>query len=221
MNGEPQQVNASPAAADDGAANQDPAALLQRIGKMSRQLLQDTSVLTQATQTQTQAVTDGLGKVHMTLAAVARQAASTEVRTGEGLLDTRKLISTQFEALSERLAGEFLDRAVERLLLGSLAGLVDDVDAVLDRAAPEELASPACQALRMVRDKLLADLRPLGVERMAIELGSTAFDEALHECQGSDPATPEQRVVVTQIYKQGYLLRGRMVRRAQVVVKGT
>lgn len=194
-----------------------------QLRKMTRQLLLDTSTLTQAAVGTAQTLADGLGKLQTTLAAVARQVATTEVRTSEGLLETRRLISTEFESLKGRQAGEHLERVLEHLLLTTLLPVVDDVDVVLREAAKnrKERGTASCQALRMVRDRLLFSMRAYEVEVTPITPGATLFDEALHECQGSETENlVGRRVIVTEVYRQGYRFRGRIMRRAHVVVKG-
>lgn len=197
------------------------AALLQRISKMSRQLLQDTSTLTQASVALNQTVVEGLGKLHAALSMLARQAVTTDVRGTEGALETRRLISSLFDGLSERLSGELLDRVVQQLLLGAVADILDDVDKILASAGRKERATALYPAVRLVRERLLNALRPFGVEQIQVTAGETIFNEVEHECARADGTlSAERRAVVTQVYRHGYLLRGRPVRRAQVVVKG-
>ncbi len=216
---------AAPAANEPGSeaagASADPAALLQRINKMSRQLLQDTSTLTQTSAALNQNVLDGLAKLQAALSMVARQAVTTDVRSNEAALETRRLISSLFDGLNERLSGELLDRVVQQLLLGVVADILDDVDKILANAGRKERSTPLYTAVHLIRNRLLSSLRPFGVEQIPVTPGETTFNEVEHECTRAEGTlSAERRAVVTQIYRHGYLLRGRPVRRAQVVVKG-
>jgi molecular chaperone GrpE (heat shock protein) len=116
---------------------------------------------------------------------------------------------------------------VENILLTAVADVIDNADIVLGMVAssPEPANDATVTALRMMRDKLLDSFMPLGVKQLPIVPCESPFDENLHVCVAlahpDDPRTTGLAAnVVTDIYKHGYTLHGRVIRRATVVTKG-
>jgi len=66
--------------------------------------------------------------------------------------------------------------------------------------------------------KLLKALQGAGLQ--LISPLDQAFDPALHEAVGTEPAlSPEDDHVVAQVYQPGYVFNGQLLRPARVVVK--
>ena len=77
----------------------------------------------------------------------------------------------------------------------------------------------------MVRGKLVAGFAPLGVELIPVCPGKTEFDETLHECvQIASPEDPLAQNLesgtIVRLYRNGFTLKGQVIRRASVTVKG-
>jgi GrpE len=207
-----------PADGSPGAtAPVDPTKLTERVFKMTRQILESASVISQAVG---QAMPEHFAKLNTTFAMLARQVATNDVKQSAGMTELRDQLTAQLSTLSESIQGQVLDLAVERLVLGTLADLVDDLDVVVSSDVTD--TKVAFAALAQIRGKLMAALRPLGVEPIHIVPGTTVFDEAMHEARDveSDAASATVAAgVITRVYRGGYTMRGRVIRRAQIVVK--
>jgi hypothetical protein len=198
----------------------DAAALAQRTSRIQNKLLGDMSELRHASAQLLRSVTEGFDKLNATFAMLARNVVTNQVKVDDGQLETRRMFSEQMESLTAGLRGELLDRMVERFLLSTVASIIDDVDAVLGNASDDDRCLPAFEAMRRLRAKLLAGLRPYGVDVIPLTEGETVFDETYHECTKVDTASTAQAGVVIDRDAQGFLLNDRVIRRARVVVKG-
>jgi molecular chaperone GrpE (heat shock protein) len=212
---------------DPGEPPFDLGAIAQRMSRMQSKLLGDTSALLtelaelkQAFALLQRGVTESFDKLNASFAMLARTVVTNQVKVDDTHLETRRMFSDQFEALIASLRGELLDRVVERFVLSTIASIIDDVDAVLDGATHDKRSLPAFDALRALRAKLLAGLRPYGVDLVPLIEGETLFDEHYHECTKVDTTSSAATGVVIDRDAQGFLLNDRVVRRARVVVKG-
>jgi molecular chaperone GrpE (heat shock protein) len=202
------------------AAPADPETLLLRVAKMQKQLVLDGAGLQHAVEAGARRQAEDAAALQAAFAGLARQVAASQATAESRHMETRRIFSEAVDSLGARIATELQDRVVERLLRTALAEGLDEVDAVLRNAGPAEQATAAIGALRIVRDKLLEALRPLGVEVVPVEAGATRFDEDLHEWVDTERGGDVAPGVVARVYKTGYTLRARAIRRAQVVVKG-
>jgi molecular chaperone GrpE len=128
----------------------------------------------------------------------------------------------EFENYRRRQERDLADmrvRAGERIVT-ELIPVLDD----LDRAIAHTLASAASggelehllSGVEMVRSRILAVFAKEGVE--TIDPLGTEFDPHLHQAVGQrdDPEAPEHTVV--EVFQKGYLMGGRVVRPAMVIV---
>jgi molecular chaperone GrpE len=154
-------------------------------------------------------------------------------RDAEALLDAardeaaRNLASAQkwqaefenYRKRQERDLAEMRGRAGERIVT-ELIPVLDD----LDRAIEHTVASAASggeldhllSGVEMVRARILSVFEKGGVE--VVDPFGAEFDPHLHQAVGQreDPELPEHTVV--EVYQKGYLMGGRVVRPAMVIV---
>jgi molecular chaperone GrpE len=125
----------------------------------------------------------------------------------------RKRMARQGEELTERAAAAVLERMLPVLdaldLARSHAGEPTD-------AVAAQLAEALGQILSLARDALARE----GLERID-EVG-VAFDPSVHDAVAHDPSDEGDQagVVVAEVLRPGYRLKGRVVRPAMVRVRG-
>ena len=108
---------------------------------------------------------------------------------------------------------EWLKRANEDLL-GDLLPVVDHLDLALKKTA--DPSDPFATGVKMVYDQFFSLLDRYGVT--PIDAKGKVFDPAFHEAltQMSSPTVPAHTVI--DQFRRGWLLAGRLLRPAQVVV---
>jgi molecular chaperone GrpE len=125
----------------------------------------------------------------------------------------RKRVTRQSEELTERAAAAVLERMLPALdaldLARAHAGEPTDPVAA-------QLAEALGQIASLARDALAKD----GLDRID-EVG-VEFDPSIHDAVAHDPADDDGRdgVMVAEVLRPGYRLKGRVVRPAMVRVKG-
>ncbi|MEW6721054.1 MAG: nucleotide exchange factor GrpE [Thermodesulfobacteriota bacterium] len=127
-------------------------------------------------------------------------------------------LTAEFDNFRKRAAREREAQAAfgnERVLQAVLPFL-DNLERAMGQ--PGASAESILDGVRMTRDTLLAELRKFGLEPLSA-VGS-AFDPSVHEAIGVLPGggAPEGTVVAEA--RKGYLLNGRLLRSAQVMVAG-
>jgi molecular chaperone GrpE len=126
--------------------------------------------------------------------------------------------NAEFEQARARMRRD-MARDVERATHAVFADLLDVVDN-LDRAIEAGKASapgPLLQGVELVRAQFLAKLEGHGVRPLNAE--GQAFDPALHEAALSVPvADPAKDGLVVGVIRQGYSIRGEVLRPAVVAV---
>jgi hypothetical protein len=210
------------------AAATDLAAIAQRMSRMQNKLLMDMSALMAETSSikgavavlQQQMIPESFEKLHTTFAMLARNVATSQVKVDEGHLETRRLFSTHFEGLLQRLSGDMLGSVVTQFVLAAIAGIIDDTDAVLGAATSDDRSLPAYNAIRLLRQKLLVNLQAFGVHLLDVRPGETVFDEQLHECASVSQESEVPDGTILDVDRHGFIVNGLVVRRATVVVKG-
>ncbi len=125
-------------------------------------------------------------------------------------------LTAEFDNFRKRSAREREALAAfgnERLLRAVLPFLDN-----LERAMSQEGASTEAvlAGVRMTYDQFLAELRKFGLEQFASE--GDAFDPSRHEAIGSVPWEGKAEGTVLSEMRKGYLLNGRLLRPAQVMV---
>jgi molecular chaperone GrpE len=125
----------------------------------------------------------------------------------------RKRMARQGEELTERAAAAVLERMLPVLdaldLARSHAGEPSD-------AVAAQLAEALGQISSLARDALARE----GLDR--IDDVGVAFDPSIHDAVAHDPSDDDEQVgvVVAEVLRPGYRLKGRVVRPAMVRVRG-
>ena len=124
-----------------------------------------------------------------------------------------------YKRRQERDSVEMRARASERLV-EALFPVVDDLDRAIDHAVASAASGSELEHLltgvEMVRSRVLGVFANEGVT--VIDPFGDAFDPHLHQAvsERPDPELPEHTVV--EVYQKGYVLGGRVLRPATVVV---
>jgi molecular chaperone GrpE len=136
-------------------------------------------------------------------------------------LELAKRVQADFENYKKRMLREqtaAIGRASERVI-EALLPIVDDMDLTLTATDAEETAVAAehlADAVRLVRDKLLAVFAKEGVE--VIDPVGEPFDPNFAEAMMQVPRDDLPEHTVVEVYQKGYKLGDRLLRAAKVVV---
>lgn len=105
----------------------------------------------------------------------------------------------------------------ERVLKG-LLDVVDNLDRTVDAIAgdEDEKVKNIYSGIEMVRKQFLDVLKTNGLEK--VEAMGEIFDPNLHEAMAQQPAEGKQDQEIIQIFQHGYVLNGRLLRAAKVVI---
>lgn len=114
----------------------------------------------------------------------------------------------------ERL--ELIETAGEEVLTGFLP-VMDDCERALETLRSSEASEAAIEGTEIILNKLMNYLKSKGVEK--IDAKGKPFNTDEHEAIAQFPApTPEQKNMVIDVTQNGYLLHGKVIRYAKVVV---
>jgi len=145
------------------------------------------------------------------LAAVAAELAATRQERDE-YLDALQRLKAEFENARKRQQRErdrILQTASERLVL-ELLPVLDNLDRAL------ESGGDIREGVRATRDQLADALGKEGLLPVASD-GQT-FDPNVHEAVMGQPSEEHEEGTILQTFERGYLLRGKPIRPAKVVV---
>jgi molecular chaperone GrpE len=145
------------------------------------------------------------------LAAVAAQL-ETARRERDEYLDALRRLKAEFENARKRQQREqdrILQMASERLVL-ELLPVLDNLDRAL------EAGGDIREGVRVTRDQLADVLGKEGLLPVASD-GQT-FDPNVHEAVMGQPSEEHEEGTILQTFERGYLLRGKPIRPAKVVV---
>lgn len=131
-----------------------------------------------------------------------------------------KLLRAQAEAanISKRLHqhhGEALKHAANDVVRGLLP-VLDNLERSVEGLKAARVDAPLTQGIQLIADQFLKALRDQGVEPIATK--GTHFDPNLHEALSSDPTSREPAGTVIEVFQPGYVMNGRVVRPAKVVI---
>ena len=125
-------------------------------------------------------------------------------------------LMAEFDNFRKRAAREREAQAAygnEKLLLALLPSL-DNMERAMSQAdAPVDAI---LSGIRMTYDLLLSDLGKFGLEQVSSE--GKLFDPSLHEAVGAVPVADAPEGAVLSESRKGYLLNGRLLRPAHVLV---
>lgn len=128
-------------------------------------------------------------------------------------------LAAEFDNFRRRTAKERLElisSAGEDVLKGLLPTL-DDCEKALEMLGKLEGCEAAVEGTRLIYDKLMAYLKSRGVTR--IEAVGADFNTDLHEAVAQFPVQEEEKKnKVIDVTRQGYMLKDKVIRFAQVVV---
>jgi len=114
----------------------------------------------------------------------------------------------------ERL--ELISTAGEDVLKGFLP-VLDDCEKALEMLSKLEGCEAAVEGTKLIYDKLMAYLKSRGVTR--IEAVGEDFNTDLHEAVAKFPVQEEEKKnKIIDVTRQGYMLKDKVIRFAQVVV---
>ena len=125
-------------------------------------------------------------------------------------------LAAEFENFRKRVAREREAQAAfgnEQLLLAVLPFL-DNLERAMGQAGAS--AAALLSGVRMTYDLFLSELRKFGLEQFPAQGGT--FDPSLHEAIASVPSSGKPGGTILAEVRKGYLLRGRLLRPAQVTV---
>ncbi len=101
-------------------------------------------------------------------------------------------------------------------LARSCLNVLDSLERSLQAVPTESSGDPIVQGVTMIRDEFIKALGEHGVEPM--ESVGHPFDPTRHEALMRDPASNLPPNTITTEYQRGYLMHGRVLRPAKVVV---
>lgn len=103
-------------------------------------------------------------------------------------------------------------------VLSHLLDVVDNLDRTVDAIAgdEDEKVKNIYSGIEMVRNQFLDVLKNNGLEK--VEAIGEIFDPNLHEAMAQQPSEGKKDQEVIQVYQHGYVLNGRLLRPAKVVI---
>jgi molecular chaperone GrpE len=129
-------------------------------------------------------------------------------------------LAAEYDNYRKRVSRERQDERA-RAQADLVKHLVDGLDdlARVAHVDPRTIdAAAAVHGADIAERKLLKALQGAGLE--LVNPVDQAFDPAVHEAVGTEPAlSPEDDHVVARVYQPGYLFNGQLIRPARVVVK--
>jgi len=156
---------------------------------------------------------DGHGDVPVDLTRIEE----LEAQVAENL-DLAQRKQAEFENYRRRQAREreeFVIRASERVV-GSLLPVLDNLERAIEHAVAEGETGELLHGVEMVRDQILGVLAGEGVEVQ--DPFGQIFDPALHQAVAQQEDTEILEGTVVEVYHKGYVMSGRVIRPASVVV---
>ncbi len=137
----------------------------------------------------------------------------------EELNDKYLRLYSEFDNYRKRTIKERIElqmSASKELILETLV-VVDDLERAIQSFEDHQLSQEAKQGIQLIYNKLMNILKQKGVE--AIEVKNKEFDTDFMEAITNIPApTEEMKGKVVDVIQQGYLLNGKILRFAKVVV---
>ncbi|PIP92655.1 MAG: nucleotide exchange factor GrpE [Bdellovibrio sp. CG12_big_fil_rev_8_21_14_0_65_39_13] len=103
-------------------------------------------------------------------------------------------------------------------VLTSMLEVVDNFDRTINMIGndQDEKVKNICIGLEMVRTQFLDNLKKFGLE--PVDSLGKIFDPNFHEAMGAQPAEGKEDQEIITEYQKGYVLNGRLLRAAKVIV---
>lgn len=128
-------------------------------------------------------------------------------------------LTAEFDNYRRRTAKERLElinSAGEQVIKGFLP-ILDDCERAMQVLSQSQDSSAAKEGTELIFNKLKSYLGSQGLTLM--EAVGSDFDTDFHEAVAQIPApTPEQKNKIVDVIQQGYLLNGKVIRYAKVVI---
>ena len=128
-------------------------------------------------------------------------------------------LMAEFDTFRRRTAEEKLElvKSASADTIKGLLPVLDDCEIALSQLEKTEGNEAAVEGVQLIFNKLMGYLKTKGLER--IEAKGEVFDTELHEAVTLFPApTEEQKGQVIDVAQTGYLLGGKVLRFAKVIV---
>jgi len=128
-------------------------------------------------------------------------------------------LSADFANYQKRASREVVDACefANADLIKNLLPVLDDMERAIDAAkAGTNADDPLLVGMKLVHDKALATLKNCGVE--TIDAQGKPFDPVNHQAVVHMPSDKHKPGTVMQELQKGYILKGRLLRPATVVV---
>ena len=140
--------------------------------------------------------------------------------TSDDLLDLLRRERADFRNYQRRVADERAADAegVRGRVLEPLFPLLDDLRRAFAEVPADLKDDPWAKGIAMLRSRLEATLAGLGLE--LVGMVGEPFDPTRHEAVHHEPDPAADGQVVALVIRPGYRLGGRLLRPAQVVVRG-
>ena len=136
----------------------------------------------------------------------------TTRRERDEYLDSLRRLKAEFENSRKRM-----DRERERVLQSASEKLVSELLPVLDNLERAlEADGDVREGVRATRDQLAEVLGREGL--VPIDSDGEAFDPTVHEAVMGQPSEEHEDGTILQTFERGYVLNGRAIRPAKVVV---
>ena len=136
----------------------------------------------------------------------------------DSYLDHLRRLQAEFDNYRKRVqrdAEQHRLRAAEAVV-ESLLPVMDNMGRALEAAARHE-EGQLIAGLELVAGQLRATLEGHGLDEVPVEPG-TPFDPTYHEAVLTQPSEEHDEGAVLQVLERGYLLHGRLLRPAKVIV---
>ncbi len=129
-------------------------------------------------------------------------------------------LAAELENLKKRQAKE-LSNTVKfgsEKILSELLEVVDNLDRTLKALEndEDEKVKNIVVGIEMVRTQFLSTLKNNGLE--PVEALGKVFDPNFHEAMAQQPAEGKEDQEILEVYQEGYVLNGRLLRPAKVIV---
>lgn len=127
-------------------------------------------------------------------------------------------LAAEFDNYRKRVAREKADLVTygNERLLAAILPFLDNLERALALAGTKESAKALLEGVRLTYDQVLQELRKFGLEQVSAE--GQMFDPRFHEALARVPWEGKPEGTILSESRKGYLLNGRLLRPAQVVV---
>ena len=139
-------------------------------------------------------------------------------RERDEYLDHLRRLKAEFDNYRKRVQrdNEELRLRAAETVVESLLPVMDNMGRALEAADRHE-EGQLLAGLTLVAGQLRGTLAGHGLEEIEVEPG-TSFDPEYHEAIMAQPSSDHPEGTVTQVLERGYLLHGKLLRPAKVIV---